>query len=224
MDSSSYNSYIFWGAVSSLFFLSSAPAVFHQLTRIWERRRLIAEGKLEEAATASISINQVFSSFLAVYSFFLFGIVLETPDLFLTIPRAVIGVLLGWILWELYRDRGTRTALFAFVIVCVACALPVLLFVGGVRGTASIRSGSHALVCVATLFMAQGAIAQYLVLRSTGIRGAVSLPMHTVLYLKDFTGLIFGLQIGDSAWSIVVMHACNLIVRAPIILQYLRSK
>jgi hypothetical protein len=44
--------------------------------------------------------------------------------------------------------------------------------------------------------------------------------MHLVLYGKDFAGMMFGLQIGASAWSIVLMHGLNLLMRAPIIYTY----
>ncbi|MFM7319231.1 MAG: hypothetical protein ACKO5E_19980, partial [bacterium] len=71
--------YYFWGLLSSGFFLSAIPALVHQLLVIGRRKRLKSLGVLAEPATQSISLNQIFSSFFAVYSFFLFGLVAETP-------------------------------------------------------------------------------------------------------------------------------------------------
>jgi hypothetical protein len=102
------NSYLFWGSVSSLFFLSAVPAIGHQLWVIYARKRLRARGELKAEATQSISVNQVFSSYCGVYSFFLFGVVLDPPDIFLTIPRFVAAVLLYWVLSEIYRERRYR--------------------------------------------------------------------------------------------------------------------
>jgi hypothetical protein len=70
--------------------------------------------------------------------------------------------------------------------------------------------------------MAQGCLAQYRMLRRAGQRGAVSLPMHAMLYGKDFSGLMFGLELGASAWSIILMHASNLVMRLPILYGYLK--
>ena len=49
--------------------------------------------------------HQIFSSYCGVYSFFLFGLVLEVPDIFLTVPRFVALVLLYWVVLEIYRER-----------------------------------------------------------------------------------------------------------------------
>lgn len=214
--------YHFWGVVSSAFFLSSIPAIFHQLKRIWDRKRLRARGDLAEPATHSISMNQVFSSYCGVYSFFLFGLVLDSPDPFLTYPRAAVGLLLYLVLYEIFRDRRTRAGGVVFGLATLSLFVPVVLLVTDTRASAGVRTTSHILVCAATAVMAQGAYAQFRLLRHNQARGAVSLPMHTVLYLKDLSGMFFGLQIGPAAWSIIFMHVTNLIMRAPVILTYWR--
>lgn len=214
------SAYHFWGFVSSAFFLSAVPAIGHQLKRIWERKRLRASGALTEAATHSISVNQVFSSYCAIYSFFLFGLVLDSPDPFLTYPRAAVGLLLYIVLYELFRDRRSRATTLAFAVATISLLIPCVLVATHTRGSPGVRSMSHILVCVATLIMGQGAYSQVRLLRRNQARGAVSLPMHVVLYLKDLSGMLFGLQIGASAWSIVLMHLTNVIMRAPIIWMY----
>jgi hypothetical protein len=65
--------YYFWGLVSSLLFLSAIPAVVHQLQLIWKRKRLKAEGLSTEPATLSISLNQIFSSYVAIFRSFFLG-------------------------------------------------------------------------------------------------------------------------------------------------------
>lgn len=215
-------SYHFWGFISSSLFLSSIPAIFHQLKTITQRKRLIANGSLSETATQSISLNQIFSSYLAVFSFFIFGLVRDTPDLFLTIPRAIMGFLLYLVILELYRDRRDVRSLTALLAASLSLITPGVIFLSGLRASSFTRSGADTLVCLATVLLAQGNLSQYLALKRSQKRGAVSLPMHLVLYLKDLSGLLFGLELGAAAWSIVAMHGSNLVLRAPVIWGYLR--
>lgn len=214
--------YLFWGFVSSATFLSSVPAIWHQLAVIWKRKRQYSEQTLGERPTHSISLNQIFSSFCGVYSFFLFGFVLDSPDPFLVYPRAIVGILIYLILLELHLDRRSSQTFYALIGSSGALLVPLALWAFGMRTVDSIRSFSQAIVFLATVLMAQGAISQYQLLKKNRARGAVSLPMHATLYLKDFSGLMFGLQIGASAWTIILMHLSNLIMRAPIIVTYLR--
>ena len=214
--------YYIWGLISSAFFLSSIPAILHQLLLIWKRRKLRAAGTLSEEVTQSISINQVFSSYCGVYSFFLFGFASQSPDPFLTYPRAIVGLLLYLIVLEIYQDRRSPAARMALTLCSLSLLVPILLITSGTRSTPTAVAGSNLIVCVATALMAQGAVSQYLLLKRAQTPGAVSLPMHVVLYGKDLSGMIFGLQIGADAWSIILMHASNLIMRAPIIYTYVR--
>jgi uncharacterized protein with PQ loop repeat len=215
--------YTLWGTISSAFFLSAVPAIVHQLRVIWKRKRLRDEGALSEPVTQSVSLNQIVSSYFAIFSFFLFGIVLQNPDPYLTYPRAIVGLLLYWVVFEIHLDRKTRATKLAIALMSTSLFIPCVLVATGTRASSSAQGLSNILVCVAAVLMAQGAWSQYVALRTSKKRGAVSLPMHLVLYGKDFSGLMFGCQIGWTAWSIVLMHAVNLITRAPIIYTYMRS-
>lgn len=214
--------YYFWGFLSSGFFLSAIPALVHQLLVIGRRKRLKALGVLAEPATQSISLNQIFSSFFAVYSFFLFGLVADTPDPFLTIPRAIVGLLFFMIIIEIFRERPTTGPFLAFVSCIICVLLPPVLVLSGHRRSPFVSHASNAIICLAVALIAQGNFGQYLILKHSGKRGAVSLPMHLVMFGKDLTGMIFGIQIGPSAWSIILMHSVNLVMRSPIIWTYLR--
>ena len=218
------NNYLFWGFLSSGFFLSAIPAISHQLRKIHKRKAEIHRGNLDQSATHSISLNQAVSSYFGVFSFFVFGLVQSSPDPFLTYPRAIVGALLYWLIWELYLDRRSHSTKIAVAVTTTSLFIPACVMLTGQRAAGEIHTLSHALVCLATIVMAQGALAQYRLLKQNQTRGAVSLPMHLVLYGKDFTGLMFGITIGATAWSIIAMHLTNLIMRAPIIFTYLRTK
>jgi hypothetical protein len=216
------SSYVLWGTISSALFLSAIPAIAHQLRVIWKRKKLRVEGSLAEPVTQSISLNQVVSSYFAIFSFFLFGIVLPNPDPFLTYPRAIVALLLWWVVFEIHVDRRNRVTRAVFILMSLSLLLPFVLIATGTRASSSAQWISNALVCFAAALMAQGMWSQYGALKASKRRGAVSLPMHVVLYAKDFSGLMFGFQIGWTAWSIIMMHAVNLIARAPVIYSYLR--
>ncbi len=146
----------------------------------------------------------------------------DSPDPFLTYPRAVVGVLLCAVIFEIFRDRRSVASRWVLAACCISVLMPLVLVATGYRTSGLARDSSSALVCVAALCLAQGNISQYLVLKRSRKRGGVSLPMHLLLYGKDFAGMMFGLQLGVSAWSIVLMHGLNLVMRAPIIVAYLR--
>lgn len=216
--------YSFWGFLSSALFLLAIPAIVHQLRTIQLRKTQKAGGLLAEPATQSISLNQVFSSYCGVYSFFLFGIASDTPDPFLTYPRAIVGVLLFLVVYEIYRERGSRAARNGFFCCCFSSLVAAVLIITNARSSDLVRGSSHIIICVTTLLMAQGNVTQWLLIKRSNRRGAVSLPMHLALYGKDFAGMMFGFQLGPTAWSIVLMHAVNVVLRAPIIWSYLRIK
>jgi len=216
------NTYLLWGTVSSLFFLSAVPAIGHQLWKIQVRKRQRARGELHGEATQSISVNQIFSSYCGVYSFFLFGIVLDSPDIFLTIPRFVALILLYWVVLEIYRERRDRASRWALWVCSVSTLVPIALVLCGVRANSHSKALAQGLVLAATALMAQGCIAQYRMLKRAGHRGAVSLPMHLMLYAKDFSGLMFGVALGPQAWSVMLMHGSNLVMRFPVLYGYLK--
>lgn len=216
--------YYFWGTLSSALFISAIPAIAHQLLIVWRRRRLRGAGRLHEPATLSISLNQIFASYCAVYSFFLFGLVSQTPDPFLTIPRAMAGVLFALLLFEIARDRRTWPAKAACAATVASMCIPLIMVGSGNRASSVVQSGASVVICLTTAYIGQGNISQFITLRRSKTRGAVSLPMHVILYGKDIAGLMFGLQLGAAAWSIVLMHGVNLLLRAPIIFQYLRIR
>jgi peptidoglycan/LPS O-acetylase OafA/YrhL len=157
-----------------------------------------------------------------VYSFFLFGFALQSPDPFLTYPRAIVGLLLYLIVLEIYQERRSQSARVALTLCSLSLVVPIILVITDTRSSPAVLAGSNIVVCLATALMAQGAVSQYLLLKRSQTTGAVSLPMHLVLYGKDLSGLMFGLQIGADAWSIILMHASNLFMRAPIIYTYVR--
>lgn len=58
--------YHIWGVLSSLFFGLTLYGLWIQLRRIYERKSLAAEGRLQnEGPGASVSVNRTFSSFVA---------------------------------------------------------------------------------------------------------------------------------------------------------------
>jgi uncharacterized protein with PQ loop repeat len=83
------------GIISALTFLLTVSGLWSQLQLVWKRKRDFQRGGTERP-TAVLSLNQFVSSFLAFFSFFLYGgclqrfaLLLGSPALFLAQSAAV---------------------------------------------------------------------------------------------------------------------------------------
>ena len=78
------------GLISALIFLLTVSGLWSQLKFIWRRKSLRTEvrtpGAVERPA-AILSLNQFVSSFLAFFSFFLYGACLQRFNHYLVWPR-----------------------------------------------------------------------------------------------------------------------------------------
>ena len=129
-------SYHITGLISSAIFLLTIGGLWSQLGFVWRRKQSAAEGETLERPTAVLSVNQFVSSFLAFFSFFLYGMCLEPFNHYLVWPRLAASVLTLAVLFEIVRDRRERVASFTF-------ALCVLLLVGAPLGLLTISGATE---------------------------------------------------------------------------------
>ena len=87
----------FWGSLNSVFILLSLIGVFSQLQKIWRRKRIDQNGE----ATELLSLNQFSVSFLAYYSFFVYGYSIDPFNHYIVWPRLVAALLVTMILYEI---------------------------------------------------------------------------------------------------------------------------
>src|SRR5882762_5360007 len=118
------------GLISAAIFLLTVGGLWSQLKFIFDRKRTIAAGDLAQRPTAILSLNQFVSSFLAFFSFFLYGACLQRFNHYLVWPRLLACLLTLAVLYEILRDRRDALSILSFSL-CVGllvAAPAVLLF------------------------------------------------------------------------------------------------
>lgn len=203
-------SYHITGLISSAIFLLTIGGLWAQLGFVWQRKQLATNDATQERPTAVLSVNQFVSSYLAFFSFFLYGMCLERFNHYLVWPRLTASVLTLAVLFEIVRDRRDRVASLAFA----ACAI---LLVGAPLGLVTIpgatewgRTVSQTLIVIVTVILAQGYLHQVLMIRQTGRTGGVSARLHQFFFWKDVSTIAFALTMGTSTgWPLILLSSVS---------------
>src|SRR5256714_4753576 len=118
------------GLISAAIFLLTVGGLWSQLRFIFERKRTIASGDPAHRPTAILSLNQFVSSFLAFFSFVLYGACLQRFNHYLVWPRFLACLLTLAVLCEMMRDRrdGLSIAAFSACLGLLVAGPAVLLF------------------------------------------------------------------------------------------------
>lgn len=203
-------SYHITGLISSAIFLLTLAGLWAQLGFVWQRKRSAAGGDVHERATAVLSVNQFVSSFLAFFSFFLYGACLERFNHYLVWPRLAASLLTLAVLFEILRDRLDRVATSAFV-VCLALLIGAPLGLFTVPGAAEWgRAASQTLIVVVTVILAQGYLHQVVMIRQTGRTGGVSARLHQFFFWKDISTIAFAVSMGTSTgWPLMLLSSVS---------------
>jgi len=207
-------SYHITGLISAAVFLLTLCGLWSQLQFVWERRRAGLEQLSGEQPTAILSLNQFLSSFLAFFSFFLYGMCLQPFNHYLVWPRLVAASLLTLaVLYQIMRDRKESLPTLAFIS-CVALLLgpPFLLLNPQVMAWG--RKISQGLILVVTVILAQGYSHQIVLIRQSGQTGAVALRLHQLFFLKDASTMAFAVAMGvRSGWPVLLLSTVSAITK-----------
>jgi uncharacterized protein with PQ loop repeat len=203
-------SYHITGIISSAIFLLTIGGLWAQLGFVWHRRRSVANGVAQERPTAVLSVNQFVSSFLAFFSFFLYGACLERFNHYLLWPRLAGSLLTLVVLFEIWRDRRDRVAAAAFG-TCLLLLIAAPLGLTTIPGAAEWgRTVSQSLIVIVTAILAQGYLHQVLMIRRTGQTGGVSARLHQFFFWKDVSTIAFALSMGASAgWPLILLSSVS---------------
>src|SRR5262245_1501513 len=183
------------GLISAVIFLLTASGLWLQLQFVWKRKCACAAGT-GQRPTAVLSLNQFVSSFLAFYSFFLYGGCLPRFNHYLVWTRLVASVLTLLVLYEMMVDRRDIRTIIAVVSgVALMIAAPVV-FLLHPEGSRWAQTLSQTLIVVVTIILAQGYTHQIFLIRQSGQTGAVALRMHQLFFLKDVSTIVFALAMG----------------------------
>src|SRR5437773_2753432 len=101
------------GVISAVIFLLTVVGLWSQLQSVWQRRH----DRTNEAgfSTAVLSLNQFLSSFLAFFSFFLYGMCLQPFNHYLVWPRLVASLLTLGVLYQIRSDRKRALPTLVFL-------------------------------------------------------------------------------------------------------------
>jgi len=201
------------GLVSAVIFLLTVGGLWLQLQFVWKRKHVFIAGG-RERPTAVLSLNQFVSSFLAFYSFFLYGGCLPRFNHYLVWTRLVASALTLLVLYEMMADRRDARSIIIFascVGLMLAAPIVFLLHPGGALWG---RLLSQTLIVLVTIILAQGYAHQILLIRQSGQTGAVALRMHQLFFVKDVSTIAFALAMGvRTGWPLILLSTVSAITK-----------
>ncbi len=196
------------GLVNVVIFLLCLAGIWTQLRLIERRKVLFAAGGLSgERPTDILSLNQFASSFLAFFSFFVYGFVIERFNHYLVWPRLLATLLTLAILYQIMIDRREARTVAVFA-ACSAATLAAVSFLAArVKVAPGGRAFTQGLVLVSAVIVAQGYAHQIAVIRRTGRSGGVSLRMHQLTFFKDISTMMLGVAMGlKTGWPLLLTN------------------
>ncbi len=209
------------GAISTFFFLLSIAGYITQIRLIWSRKLTCPD----EAPTAVLSLNQFSVSYLAFFSFFVYGYCLERFNHYLVWPRLVACCLALTVVFEIARDRRNAAAVCTFVALCASLIGGLSLLALGSGVTIQGRGLSQGLIVLVAVLLAQGYGHQIARIRRAGQTGAVSWWMHFLTLVKDLSTLAFAIAMGFSAgWPLMLMCTVSISTKIVILWHFAWAK
>ncbi|WP_417683115.1 hypothetical protein [Pseudidiomarina aquimaris] len=211
------NLYTITGFINSILIIVSLVGVYAQLKTIWDRKQQNASiGEV----TSLLSLNQFSVSFLAYLSFFIYGYSISPFNHYIVWPRLTAALLVGMILFEIWRDRKTKAS---FVTFTIALALICLATIGLWMGKTIADQGryiSTKLIVVISVMIAQGYYHQIKLIYNSGSTGAVNIRMSQFILLMDVSTIAFALTMGFAdGWPLLVLATTSAITK--LVIMYL---
>ena len=203
------------GSINTIFIFVSLYGVFLQLNKVWLRKK-----NNEPKVTDILSQNQFTMSFLAYFSFFIYGYSINNFNHYIVWPRLIASLLVTLILLEIWRDRKSNASL--------ACILFVgLCFIVGILGLFLNSSYSHQgksvstiLIVIITVLLAQGYLHQIKLIISSGKTGAIDIRMSQFILMMDISTVAFSISMGiNEGWPLTLLAVVSGITK--IIIMYL---
>jgi hypothetical protein len=204
------------GSINTLMIFVSLIGVWSQLRLIWQRKK---DSNIEHS-TELLSLNQFSVSFLAYFSFFVYGYSITPFNHFIVWPRLIASILVVFVLFEVYRDRSnTRSkVVLGFSLLCLLIGLMGLAFSQQIEDVG--KSISTTLIVLITLFLAQGYYHQIRLIINNGHTGAVSIRMSQFIFLMDLSTIAFALTMPlADGWPLIFLATVSGITK--LVIMYL---
>ena len=209
--------YTFFGGINTLFIFVSLYGILSQLKTIW-RRKLVEETKRQ--STSLLSLNQFTVSFLAYFSFFIYGYSIEPFNHFIVWPRLIAAFLVLTILYELWLDRKNQSTLIVFILAIASLMVGIFGLFYGESFVDEGRYVSTIIILVISVLIAQGYYHQIMLIIKSRGTGAVDLKMSQFILMMDISTIAFALAMGlDNGWPLIVLAVTSAITK--LIIMYL---
>lgn len=208
--------YHFAGTISGFFVFLSLFGVIVQLRLLLERKRLHENGALQgERPSDVLSLNRFFTSFLAFFAVFLYGLTLSHFDHYLVWPRLIVMAVLLWILYEIKIDRKSRRSVLIFYSGVVFLIGAFVLGLTPYRSVVFNVGMPHLFILVALFLFVQGAVHQIMIIRRARKMGGLSIRMYQFYLLKDISSLAYAWSMGFSVgWPLLLFYSVSLVVQS----------
>ena len=203
------------GTINTLFIFVSLYGVYLQLHKLWVRK---ANGKTQ--VTDVLSQNQFTMSFLAYFSFFVYGYSIDIFNHYIVWPRLIASLLVMLILIEMWKDRKSTASVASLVLICVCLTLGIIGLALNESFADHSKQVSTILIMIITLLLAQGYMHQIKLIISSGKTGAIDIRMSQFILMMDITTIGFAMTMGFAqGWPLIVLATVSAITK--LIIMYL---
>lgn len=194
--------YDVFGTINTIFIFVSVFGVYTQLRKVWDRKGVLETGK----ATELLSTNQFTVSFLAYFSFFVYGYSIEPFNHYIVWPRLIASIIAAAILFEIWWERRDWNSALSMVLLCFSFILGGSGLIFGSTLQDESRVISTVLILAITLLLAQGYYHQIMLIVRSGSTGAVELKMSQFILMMDVSTILFALSMGlHKGWPLMVL-------------------
>jgi hypothetical protein len=181
---------------------------------------LDTEKNREPKVTDILSQNQFTMSFLAYFSFFIYGYSVNDFNHYIVWPRLIASIFVALILFEIWKDRKSNISLvcISFVGLCFALGILGLIF-HDVYSNHS-KDVSTLFIVIITLLLAQGYIHQIKLILTSGKTGAIDIKMSQFILMMDISTIAFASAMGvNEGWPLMFLAIVSGITK--LIIMYL---
>lgn len=209
--------YIIFGTINTLFIFVSLLGILSQLRSIWVRKDNALTVK---ASTELLSLNQFVVSFMAYFSFFVYGYSITPFNHFIVWPRLIATLLIAAILFEIWQDRRNTSATLSLFSAALILVIGLIGFLIGPEISDQSQLISTSLILIVTLFIAQGYYHQIMLIIRSRSTGAVDIKMSQFILMMDFSTIAFAFAMGlENGWPLLVLATVSGITK--LIIMYL---
>ena len=193
--------YNLFGTINTIFIFISLFGIYSQLKTVWYRKQVG-----NNQSTHLLSLNQFLVSFFAYYAFFIYGYSISPFNHYIVWPRLIATVLVGLILYEIWRDRQTRSAQIGFISASIIFIVGMAGFFIGPGISTHSQLVSTILILVVTAFIAQGYYHQIRLIIKNQDTGAVDIRMSQFILMMDISTIAFALSMGiKNGWPLLLL-------------------